>query len=179
MNTYIALLKGINVGGHRKVPMAELRELLAKVGFKDVRTYIQSGNVVLKSSEKSNEAIEDSIQKAIAKHFGFEVFVMIKTRNDLKRIFDNCPFSEEKKKSSYFTILHSSPSEDMIAEASQKIYENEEYTIIDDCIYYYCEKGYAKAKFNMNYFERKLNTTGTTRNYNTMVKLIEMSSEEN
>ena len=63
--TYIALLKGINVGGHKKVPMAELRELLTKSGFENVQTYIQSGNVLLRSSEKNIQKIEDTIKKSI------------------------------------------------------------------------------------------------------------------
>ena len=68
MKTYIVLLKGINVGGHKKVPMAELRELLNKSGFEDVQTYIQSGNIILKSSEKPN-LIEKKIHEAILTHF--------------------------------------------------------------------------------------------------------------
>lgn len=81
MNTYIALLKGINVGGHKKVPMAELRKLFSKSGFENVQTYIQSGNVIFKSSEQTI-TIEDKIQKAIMAHFGFEVSVLVKTRRE-------------------------------------------------------------------------------------------------
>ena len=174
MKTYIALLKGINVGGHRKVPMAELRELLTKSGFKNVKTYIQSGNVIFKSSENNNQNIEKNIQKAIITYFGFEVSVLVKTRDNLKHIFDACPFSEEKKKTSHFTMLHDIPNDNLVKTASEKVYEGEEYYIIKDCIYFYCEKGYGKAKFNMNFFERKLKTIGTSRNFNTMVKLLSL-----
>jgi uncharacterized protein (DUF1697 family) len=175
MKTYIVLLKGINVGGHKKVPMAELRELLTKSGFEDVQTYIQSGNVILKSSENKN-IIENKIQEAIMAHFGFEVSVLTNTRQGLKRIFDNCPFSEEKKKASYFMMLHEKPEDDIVKVASEKVYDGEEYEIIDDCIYYYCQKGFGQAKFNANFFERKLNTFATARNYNTMVKLLSLST---
>ncbi|SFZ89387.1 Uncharacterized conserved protein, DUF1697 family [Flaviramulus basaltis] len=177
MNTFIALLKGINVGGHKKVPMAELREYLTKCGFQNVQTYIQSGNVVFESNEKSIQKIEETIMKAILDHFGFEVSVLVKTREKLKRIFDDSPFSEEKKKASYFMMLHDTPESELVKEASEKIYEDEEYEIIKDCIYFFCEKGYGQAKFNANFFERKLNTFATARNYNTMVKLLSLSAE--
>lgn len=177
MNTYIVLLKGINVGGHKKVPMAELRELLSKSGFKNVQTYIQSGNVILQSFEKNTQKIEVTITKAILDSFGFEVSVLVLTRFNLKRIFDDSPFSEEKKKASYFMMLHDTPNDELVKEASEKVYEAEEYKIIKDCIYYYCEKGFGKAKFNVNVFERKLKTFATARNYNTMVKLLSLSAE--
>jgi len=151
MNTYLALLKGINVGGHKKVPMAELRELLNKSGFKNVQTYIQSGNVILQSSKNSILEIESDIEKSIIDYFGFEVSVLVKTRQDLKRIFDNCPFSEDKKKASYFMMLHDYPNDDLVKEASEKVYEGEEYQILNNCIYYFCEKGFGKAKFNVNF----------------------------
>ncbi|HLV38647.1 DUF1697 domain-containing protein [Xanthomarina sp.] len=174
MSICIVLIKGINVGGHKKVPMAELRELLIKSGFENVQTYIQSGNVILDSSEKGN-SIEIKIQKAIMTHFGFEVSVLVKTRQDLKRIFDACPFSDEEKRSSYFMLLHDAPDDDLIKLASKKTYEGEEYKIINDCIYFFSEKGFGQAKFNASFFERKLKTFATARNYNTMVKLIAMS----
>ena len=174
MSTCIVLIKGINVGGHKKVPMAELRELLIKSGFENVQTYIQSGNVILEALEKRN-SIENKIQKAILTHFGFEVSVLVKTRQDLKRIFDACPFSEEKKKLSYFMLLHDTPDGDLIKSASEKTYVDEEYKIINNCIYFFCEKGFGQAKFNANFFERKLKTFATARNYNTMEKLIAMS----
>jgi uncharacterized protein (DUF1697 family) len=175
MKTYIALLRGINVGGHKKVPMAELRELLTKSGLKNVSTYIQTGNVFFQTSENIIPNIEAIIHNAIRDHFGFEVSVLVKTRKDLQRIFDACPFSEEKKKKSYFTILHNIPNDELVEDASKKVYEGEEYLIINDCIYYFCEKGYGKAKFNMNLFERKLKTFATARNYRTMAKLLEMT----
>jgi len=97
MNTYIALLRGINVGGHKKVPMAELRELLSKSGFGNVQTYIQSGNVILESSEGQINSIEEQIKKVILDYFGFDVPVIVKTNDDLQAIFDTCPFTKEQK----------------------------------------------------------------------------------
>ncbi len=178
MNTYIALLRGINVGGHKKIPMAELRLLLEKKGLRNVKTYIQSGNVVFQSPSQDKTEIEELIKKLILDHFGFEVPVLVKTHSELKTIINACPFLEDEKIKSYFFLLQSLPNKENVEEASEKQYEGEDYKILNDCIYYYCNKGYGQAKFNMSLFERKLETNATSRNYRTMVKLIEMSATQ-
>lgn len=174
MKTYIALLRGINVGGHNKIPMAELRDVLSKLGFIDVETYIQTGNIIYKSNE-SKPVLEQKIYNAIKTHFGFEISTLVKTKNELQHIFDACPFAQTKKESSYFAILSKTPKPELVTEALQKTYENEEFYILNHCIYFYCANGYGKAKFNLNYFEKKLNVNATARNYKTMVKLLELS----
>jgi uncharacterized protein (DUF1697 family) len=103
--------------------------------------------------------------------------VLVRTRGDLQKIFDNCPFSEDKKVDSYFTMLSEAPDKDLIAEASQKTYPDEEYVTLNHCIYFYCANGYGKAKFNLNFFERKLKVNATSRNYKTMVKLLSLSQK--
>lgn len=177
MNTYIALLRGINVGGHKKVPMNELRELLTASGFENVRTYIQSGNIILQSSLSNKDEIESRIQKSIFDYFGFEVPVIAKTNQELEVIFDACPFSAEKKESSYFIMLSEIPKRELVDVVSEITFEKEEFRIINDCIYFHSSIGYGKSKFNMNAFEKKLNVKATSRNYKTMVKLIAMSSK--
>lgn len=174
---YIALIRGINVGGHKKVPMAELRELLTKSDLENVKTYIQSGNVIFQSKIQSKAELERLIKDDILNHFGFDVSVLVKTRQELKTIFDDCPFSKEKKINSYFALLSEIPEKSLVEEASQKVYENEEYTILKNCIYFYSEKGYGNAKFSLNFFERKLKVNATARNYKTMVKLLSLSTE--
>lgn len=176
MTTYIVLLKGINVGGHKKVPMAELRELLATEGFQNLQTFIQSGNVILKSSEVP-EYIEAKIHKVIEAHFGFKVSVIVKTRSELQSIFDKSPFSQNIKEKSYFILLNKIPENKFVKEAENISYENEEFKIINDCLYFYSFTGFGNSKFNMNTFERKLNVIGTARNFNTMVKLLSLSAE--
>jgi uncharacterized protein (DUF1697 family) len=176
MQTYVALLRGINVGGHKKVPMSELRDLLTNGGFQNVQTYIQSGNVIFQSSKKASE-LETEIQKIILNHFGFEVPVIVKTNNELQTIFNRCPFSEEKKENSYFILLSGIPNEHVIEKTQGILYENEEVVIKNDCLYFYSSTGYGRTKFNMNTYERKLKVTGTARNYKTMVKLLSLSTE--
>ncbi len=177
MRTYIALLRGINVSGQKKVPMAELRELLSKSGLENVQTYIQSGNVIFQSSEESKKVIENNIQKSILNHFKIEVPVLIRTPKELKAIFDTCPFSEVKKENSYFSILNTVPDVNLVKETQEIKYPNEEFVITDDCVYFYSSVGYGKAKCNNNFFERKLKVSVTTRNYKTMLKLLSLSTE--
>lgn len=176
MKTYIALLRGINVGGHKKVPMVTLRELLTASGLKNVRTYIQSGNVIFKSSIETTE-LEELIKKSILNHFGFEVSVIVKTPEELQTILNDCPFQNDKKENSFFIMLNKIPDVQLVAEAQQISYENEEIIIIKDALYFYCSTGYGQSKFNMNTFERKLKVIGTSRNYKTMLKLLSLSAE--
>ena len=177
MKTYIALLRGINVSGQKKIPMAELRELLSKSGLQNVQTYIQSGNVIFQSAEENIQKLELKIHDAIKKHFGFEVPILIKAPKDLQRIFNECPFPESQKENSYFTMLYTTPYKVLIEEASKTSYPNEVFIITNDCIYFHCSVGYGKAKCNNNFFERKLKVTATARNYKTMVKLLSLSAD--
>jgi len=177
MKIFIVLLRGINVGGHKKVPMAELRALLSKSGFENVRTYIQSGNIILQSLISEIKEIESSIQKLIIDHFGFEVPVIAKTRKELQIIFDTCPFSEKKKENSYFVMLSDIPNVELLSLVSDITYENEEFVIMNDCIYFHSSVGYGRTKFNMNLFEKKLKVKATSRNFKTMVKLLSLSIE--
>lgn len=175
MQTYIALLRGVNVGGHNKMPMAALREVLSKAGLEAVKTYIQSGNVVFQSSIEHTKIVEELIQKTINDYFGFSIPVLVKTRAQLQTILDRCPFSDEKKVNSYFAMLSEIPDANLVTEASQKTYANEEYVISNDVLYFYCANGYGKAKFSLSYFEAKLRLSATARNYKTMIKLLALS----
>ncbi|WP_233267594.1 DUF1697 domain-containing protein [Algibacter sp. L1A34] len=113
MKTYIALLRGVNVGGKKKVLMAELRDFLTEIGFKNVQTYIQSGNIIFNSEEEEQFKLEEKIGDAILANFGFEVPVLVRTHQELEAIFKNSPFSEEKKKSSYFSLLYNTPNKNL------------------------------------------------------------------
>ncbi|WP_055434847.1 DUF1697 domain-containing protein [Lacinutrix algicola] len=174
MKTYIALIRGINVGGHKKVPMAVLRDVLDSIGFKDVKTYIQSGNVVFQSSENNNRNLEGAISKGIESHFGFNVPVLVKTKEELQLIFDSCVFSEEKKVKSYFILLDQVPDANLVKEVQAIIIENETFSIVNNCIYFYSSVGYGRTKFNMASIEKKLKVNATSRNYNTISKLLKL-----
>ncbi|WP_298237772.1 DUF1697 domain-containing protein [uncultured Algibacter sp.] len=177
MNTYIALLRGINVSGQKKIPMADLRVVLAEIGLKDVQTYIQSGNVIFESSQSDKLKLQSKIHNAIKSHFGFEVPILVKTPLELQQIFDNSPFPEESKINSYFMMLYTIPDKVLVDEVNKISYPNEEFKIANSCVYFYSSVGYGKAKLGNNFFERKLKVTATARNYKTMLKLLSLSAE--
>ena len=179
MKVYIALLRGINVGGHRKIRMAELKSMFEKLGFKDVVTYIQSGNVVLKSSEITTTLLESKIKKSISNTFGFDVPVFITGREELLDILERSPFKEQEDLEAnriYYALLKGVPGENEFANLDQNSYPNELFEIINRCVYLNCQKGVGKAKLNNNIIEQKLKVEATTRNHRTLLKLIELAS---
>ncbi len=176
MITYIALLRGINVGGHKKILMADLKLLFEKLNLKNVRTYIQSGNIIFYSNEENIQEIENRIKDKIFSQYGFDVSVLVKTHSEIITIFKNCPFSEDKKVNSYFIILHSIPDEKLVETTMQIKYPNEEFHIKNTCVYTFYSEGFGNAKCGTNFFEKKLKVSATARNYKTIMKLIELSN---
>lgn len=177
MNTFIALLRGINVGGHKKVPMAELRELLTKSGLDNVRTYIQSGNVIFQSSESNKGKLEVVVHKAIKGHFGFDVPILVRSKDEIEAILSDCPFNEEKKIASYFILFSEIPDKELVKETSKEMFLGEEFIITKNCVYIFYSVGAGKAKLGVNWFEKRLKIKATARNYRTMAKLIQLSTD--
>lgn len=176
MNTYICLLRGINVGGHRKIKMADLKTLFTSLGYTEVVTYIQSGNIIFKSHEKDIDEITTVLKKTIVDTYGFELPVFVLTRKMLTQVYENYALSPEYIESSYFTLLHTIPSTEHKALVNNLELPNEHFVATQNCVYLYPEKGYGKAKATNTFFEKKLNVVATTRNYKTIVKLLELSS---
>lgn len=174
MNTFIALIRGINVGGHKKILMADLRGLFESLGLQDVQTYIQSGNVVFKAKKESNLA--HKIAEAIESKYGFIVPVLIKIQSELSKILSKCPFSDEKREKSYFILLKETPSREQVELTSQFSNLDEEFHIEGDCVYIYYALGAGKAKMGNNFFEKKLKVKATARNFRTMAMLLEIAS---
>ncbi|MCJ7465632.1 MAG: DUF1697 domain-containing protein [Maribacter sp.] len=178
MTTYIALLRGINVGGQKKVLMMELRTVLGKFDFKDVQTYIQSGNIVFGSPETKTAILEDKIKAAIFQGFGIQVPVLVKSGKELEEIFDGNPYTDHddiKDNKIYFVILKEKASATNTQGLEKESYENEKFVVTENCVYLACARGYGNAKLNNNLLERKLKVEATTRNYRTLQKLIEMA----
>jgi len=177
MNTYIAFLRGVNVSGKHKIPMGELRELCDEIKLLEVKTYIQSGNVIFKSEVDSTTELENQLSKAILKHFEFEVPVIVKTIGQLVEILDKNPYESKDeilRKQNYFVLLYNKASTEEVEKLKTESFKNEEFSVSDNCIYLKCKAGYGKAKLNNNLVERKLKVLATTRNYRTMMKLLSM-----
>lgn len=172
------LLRGINVGGKNVIKMADLRTMLEQMKFKDVQTYIQSGNAVFQT-ESTEEDLEKKIAREIKNTFGHDIPVLLKTKKQLHGIIAQNHYSEdsdEKLRSVYFVLLSSVPDDTLVEKFEKKSYENERFHITDSCVYLQYLKGYANAKVNNNVIEKNLKVRATTRNLKTMDKMLELSA---
>ncbi|MGB5236720.1 MAG: DUF1697 domain-containing protein [Flavobacteriaceae bacterium] len=176
MPVYIALLRGINVGGHRKIIMADLRIHFENWGFKDVQTYIQSGNIVFSSEVTKVEQLADRIKSGILDVYGFEIAVWVADRRDFNRIALKNPYGDmdEADRKVYFVFLTHRASADRITRLKSIEFDNEEFTISNECIYLHCRNGYGKARCNNVFIETALKVNTTARNFRTVNKLIEL-----
>lgn len=182
MKTYIALLRGINVTGHNKIKMADLKELFIEEGFCNVSTYIQSGNVIFETHELSLKIMERQIIAAILSKFGYSIKVMVFTKNHLNTVFSSNPFIHRKNidiAKLHVTLLGIEPDFKAGKLLEDSILTNEdEFKIINNVVYIYCPNGYGRTKLTNNLFENKLKTSATTRNWKTITKLIELSNQQ-
>jgi len=179
MNKYIVLLRGINVGGNNKLPMAELRTLLSTNGYENVVTYIQSGNIILNSTmtvEKTNE----HVKLLIKQQFDYTIPVVTLTSEEIKKCFIENPYLkiEDNTKNLHVTFLKNIPENDLVTNLEINTSNNDSYTISGKTIYLHTPDGYQKTKFSNTLFEKKLNTQATTRNWRTTTKLFEMITAE-
>ncbi|HML06403.1 MAG TPA: DUF1697 domain-containing protein [Methanobacterium sp.] len=172
---YIALLRGINVGGKKRIKMADLVEALEPLGLENVKTYLQSGNVIFEYDSIDSDEIARNIEDKISQTFGISVNVIIRTESELERVINTNPFIKKPNielDKLHVTFLKELP--DFIALDLNKS-ENEKFEVIDREIYLYLPNGYGRTKLTNNIFEKKLKTTATTRNWKTTNKLFEMS----
>jgi len=176
---YISVLRGINVGGHKKILMADLKDLYAKLGFSDVVSYIQSGNVVFESSEKDVDQLKISIENAISSRYGFDVPVIIRTHSEIKAAVESHPFGEFDLKtdgSKYFlTLLSEVPHKDKCNALLTLVKSPEKLVIVGKHIYIHYPNGAGRTKLTNTLIENKLNVSATARNWKTVMKLIELS----
>ncbi|TXB64622.1 DUF1697 domain-containing protein [Vicingus serpentipes] len=180
MKIYIALLRGINVSGHKLIKMTELKSMFEKAEFKNVTTYIQSGNVVFSSKKEDIVSIQETIKTNILKVFGFDVDVQVLGAEKLQRITENHTFLEgnqDQLKAVYYTLLAEKPNSEFVKELEQLEQTEEFFKITDEVIYCFYPNGVGRAKWQGTFFEKKLKVSSTTRNYNTMKKLTELSKE--
>jgi len=175
MESYIALLRGINVSGQKKIKMDDLRNYLEALDFRNVQTYIQSGNIVFKHKKTPIINLEELIKNKILEKYGFQVPVLIKTPAEVTSILNNIPFENIDYSKLYFTLLNEIPQSALIDKLKEFSFPPEEYVINGTSIYFYSPNGYGRAKMNNNFFEKKLKVKATTRNWKTMNKLIEIS----
>ncbi len=174
MKTYIVLLRGINVSGKNTLPMVALRKLLHTLGFENISTYIQSGNIVL-SASMAKEEIAISIANGIRNAFAYEVPVFVYSIEEWKDLMQRSPFRDKEEKQQYFTFL----SQNITMPEMEGFAEQDTFLIVEDVVYVNALGGYGKTKLSTTFFENKLNVKATTRNFNTTIKLLELATNIN
>ena len=172
MNTFIALLRGINVGGNNKLPMKQLKSMLENHGFLNVQTYIQSGNVVFDSTQSNF-----NLSELIEENFHFKPDVMILQPLQLFDSIRNCPFSTKEGKQLHYYFCESKPKPD-IEKMNGIKKESESFAIVDRVFYLYAPEGMGRSKLAQR-AEALLGVSCTARNLNTVLKLQEMIKLKN
>jgi uncharacterized protein (DUF1697 family) len=175
MENKIGILRGINVGGKRKILMADLKSLCEKLGLNNVATYIQSGNLIF-ASGKQNSELESILEKGIKETFGFDVPVIVRSSKELDASIKNNPFYDENAdiNSLHLTFLKEKPTKENQEKALAFNCEPDKFKIEDKYVYILCKGKYHKTKLTNNFFEKKLNTGATTRNWKTVLKLSDL-----
>ncbi len=178
MQTYIALLRGINVSGQKLIRMADLKTLVEELGFGQVRTYIQSGNVLFEHASADPKVLARQIEEKLLGQYDFEVHVIVKTPAELEAILHSNPFlngRSEDPSRLYVTLLAAVPAQQNSDKLKASDYAPEEFVLDGDTVYFYSPQGYGNAKMSNNFFESKLKVIATTRNWKTMNRLLELS----
>jgi uncharacterized protein (DUF1697 family) len=170
--TYAALLRGINVGGARSVPMAELTKVFCELGHEDVRTYIQSGNVVF-TSPKAERVVTTDLVAAIEKRFGLAVTVMLRSHRELAAVEAANPFADVS--GVHVVFLERAPSAKATASLDPDRSPGDAFALAGRELYLRLPTGAGRTKLTLGYLEKQLGVAGTQRNWNTLLKLIALT----
>ncbi len=169
--TYLSLLRGINIGGRKKIRMQDLAQLYEAMGFLNVRTYIQSGNVIFEAADEDGARVASRIEDGIRRRYGFDVRVLIKTAPQMRRVLDDKPFDDERI---FVTFLFQTPQHIPIDELNRVKQLSEQFHIAGDIVYFFCPDGYGRTKLSNNFLEAKLKVAATTRNWKSVRALHEL-----
>lgn len=175
--TYVILLRGVTPSGKNKVPMAPLRAALTKAGLKDAQTYIQSGNIVA-TSKLTQSALESLVHDVIRKSFGGDIAVMARTAQQFARVLKRNPFTEAGGARLYFSFLATEPDKKLLKELLSIDFSPDQVKYVSNTIYTLYATKHSESKFNNNFFERKLKVKATTRNLNTMLNLVALTTAQ-
>jgi uncharacterized protein (DUF1697 family) len=167
------MLRGINVGGHKKVAMADLRALLTGLGFTDVATLLQSGNAVFNGPEALPDDLAARIELAIADELTMSVRCIVRTGPELRAVIDGNPFADTAIQGSRFLalFLSASPDPELLAMYDPRSLAPSEVVLGDRVIYQWCPEGILAAPNVHGFVEKKLKVAVTARNWNTVTKL--------
>ncbi|MDI5895939.1 DUF1697 domain-containing protein [Flavobacterium algoritolerans] len=180
MTTHLALLRGINVSGHNMIKMEALKTTLEAIGFQNVLTYIQSGNIFVDTEEESPAKVGFLIKQEIFKVFGHEVPIVVIAKEDLEACFNNNPFLKEKDidiKKLYVAFISTTLQSTSINDLKISQFKPDEASIDGSRIFIKYAVGAGKTRFDQKYIEKKLNVSATIRNWNTVTQLLKLYEE--
>jgi uncharacterized protein (DUF1697 family) len=175
MSAHVALLRGINLG-NRRLPMRDLAAMLEDAGCTDVRTYIQSGNVVYGATPALARRVPGIVEKAIAERFGFECPVVTRTGPEIDEVVKANPFPEAavEPKTLHVGFLRDRPAKSRVAALDPDRSPPDAFVVRGSEIYVHYPKGSARSKLTPQYFDSRLDTLSTFRNWRTVLTLQEM-----
>ena len=180
MTRWVALLAGINVGGKTTVPMAELRTVFAGLGYQQVQTYIQSGNVLFEEDTGDEGQLVAAIRPALSARFGWDIPVLLRTRPELEAVVAGNPFHDRQDDPTKLlvTFLAAKPAADRAARLQPPPGETGELALVGREIYLHTPDGYGRTKLNNAYLAKVLGVAATTRNWKSVTKLNELIAAE-
>jgi len=176
--TYVALLRGINVGGHKIIKMDQLRKAFEAIGLQDVKTYVQSGNLVFKAPPQTREALCRRLEKEILAEFRMSVPVIVRTAEEIAKTLQSNPFLQEKgidTSKLHVTFLSRLPEQAAVRTLDAIASAPDRFQCLGQEIYLCCPNGFGGTKLSINVFERLLSVGATTRNWNTLTRLHQIS----
>ena len=180
MPVYLALLRGVNVSGKNIIRMEDLRKRMEVAGYAAIKTFIQSGNILFTSGEKSTDAIGSKLEALLKQEYGYDITVFILTKEELVDAIDKNPYDEGRVeeeagfKKLYVTFLSEKPSAENIEKLRQAPIGQDEITIVGSVLYFKLFSKASDSKLSNSLIEGKLKLRGTTRNWNTTLKLLAM-----
>ena len=180
MPVVIAMLRGVNVGGHNKIKMEALRALCTKLKLRDACTYVQSGNVIFKTEERDLAPLAKRLQNAIERDFSFHPDIILRTSSELRDVIARNPFAKRRDiapNKLLVTFLANDPGEEARNRAAKIKTEPEELRIDRREVYIYFPNGMARPKMAWPTIERMLQTSGTGRNWNSVTKMLEIAEK--
>ena len=179
MTTYISILRGINVSGKNKLKMDALKQMYFKIGYTDIQSYIQSGNVIFRTKTVDSKLLETTISANIFETFGLLVPVLVLTLEELRNALKNNPFVLDSSKNTEFmhiTFISEVPDNEKMEKILEQNFFPDELNCNGKIIYLYCPTGYGNTKLNNSFFEKKLKLSATTRNLRTVTQLLNMAN---
>jgi uncharacterized protein (DUF1697 family) len=177
MPRYVALLRSVNVAGHGRIAMTDLRGCFEGLGYAGVTTYIQTGNVLFSASSRSEIAITSAIDERLAANFGSAPAVILRGVTELQRIGSSSPYARAGANPArhHVTFLAAPPSKAALAALELPPSGHDKLVVEGREVYVYTPDGYAETKYSGTFLERRFGMPSTTRNWNTVTKLCELA----